>query len=99
MRMTITMRKMIATLALVIFSINSCMLIASADSPVVHAVLFFSPSCSHCHKVLTEDLPPITNKYGKQLRILAVDISEKAGSNLYQTAVEQLKISDRKSVV
>lgn len=32
---------------------------ASADDgPVVQAVLFYSPSCGHCHKIIQEDLPP-----------------------------------------
>ena len=31
---------------------------ASADDgPVVQAVLFYSPSCGHCHKIIQEDLP------------------------------------------
>ena len=30
---------------------------ALAQEPVVRAVLFFSPTCPHCHEVITEDLP------------------------------------------
>ncbi len=26
----------------------------SADEPVVRAILFYSPSCGHCHKVIRE---------------------------------------------
>lgn len=40
---------------------------ASADDgPVVQAVLFYSPSCGHCHKVIQEDLPPLYEKYNSQ---------------------------------
>jgi len=40
---------------------------ASADDgPVVQAVLFYSPSCGHCHKVIQEDLPPLYEKYNNQ---------------------------------
>jgi uncharacterized membrane protein len=40
---------------------------ASADDgPVVQAVLFYSPSCGHCHKVIQEDLPPLYEKYNTQ---------------------------------
>jgi len=40
---------------------------ASADDgPVVQAVLFYSPSCGHCHKVIQEDLPLLYEKYNTQ---------------------------------
>ncbi len=29
------------------------------DGPLVQTVLFFSPTCGHCHAVITETLPPI----------------------------------------
>jgi len=34
------------------------------DGAVVHGVLFFSPTCGHCHKVITEDLPVIYEEHG-----------------------------------
>ncbi|MCA9971053.1 MAG: hypothetical protein KC425_12595, partial [Anaerolineales bacterium] len=43
--------------------------------PIVQAVLFYSPTCPHCHQVITQDLPPIQEKYGAQLQILGVDTS------------------------
>ncbi|HJS29984.1 MAG TPA: hypothetical protein VJ768_10205, partial [Anaerolineales bacterium] len=43
---------------------------ASAQAPVVNAVLFYSPTCPHCHEVMTEDLPPLKEQYGEQLAIL-----------------------------
>ena len=40
---------------------------ASADDgPVVQAVLFYSPSCGHCHKVIQEDLPLLYEKHNSQ---------------------------------
>ena len=38
--------------------------IPAADGPVVQAVLYFSPTCGHCHKVITEDLPPLFEDHG-----------------------------------
>ncbi len=32
--------------------------IVTADS-VVRAVLFYSPTCPHCHEVIQNDLPPL----------------------------------------
>ncbi len=37
---------------------------ASADDgPVVQVVLFYSPSCGHCHKIIQEDLPLLYEKH------------------------------------
>ena len=32
-------------------------------APVVRAVLFYSPSCPHCHVVIENDLPPLVQRY------------------------------------
>ena len=42
---------------------------ASAQGPVVRAVLFFTPTCPHCHEVIQEDLPVIFNEFGGQARV------------------------------
>ena len=40
---------------------------ASADDgPVVQAVLFYSPSCGHCHKIIQENLPLLYEKHNSQ---------------------------------
>jgi uncharacterized membrane protein/thiol-disulfide isomerase/thioredoxin len=70
--------------------------LASANDPVVKAVLFFSPTCSHCHKVMAEDLPPLQALYQDQLKILEVDVTQEAGQTLYQRAIEQLNIPPEK---
>lgn len=65
---------------------------AGADRAIVRAVLFFSPTCSHCHKVMTEDLPPLIEQYGDQLRIFEIDVSQPDGAHLYQAAVQRFNI-------
>jgi uncharacterized membrane protein len=65
-----------------------------AEEPVVRAVLFYSPTCPHCHKVIEEDLTPLLAKYGGQLQILGVNVMEPIGQTLYQSAVEQFKIPE-----
>lgn len=59
---------------------------AASDQPVVRAVLFFSPTCGHCHKVIEEDLPPLIEKYGDQLEIILVNVTTPEGRQLFQSA-------------
>ena len=66
----------------------------AADAPVVHAVLFYSPSCGHCQKVINEDLPPLIEKYKDQLQIIGVDVTSQNGQVLYQSAIEAYQIAD-----
>jgi len=57
-----------------------------ADGGVVRAVLFYSPSCGHCHKVITEDFPPLFEKYGDQLQVVGVNVADAGGSVLFDAA-------------
>jgi uncharacterized membrane protein len=43
------------------------------DSPVVHGVLFFSPTCSHCELVINEHLPGIYEQFGGEPTVLFDD--------------------------
>ncbi|MEK7683084.1 MAG: hypothetical protein AAB321_03425, partial [Chloroflexota bacterium] len=47
-------------------------LVLSAAEGVAQAILFYTPTCPYCHKVMTEDLPPLLEALGDQLEILAV---------------------------
>lgn len=66
------------------------------DEPVVRALLFYSPTCPHCHKVIQEDLPPLVQKYGDQLQILLIDVTTQGGQELYQSAAKSVPIPDDK---
>ncbi len=63
-----------------------------ADTPVARAVLFYSPTCGHCHQVITEDLPPLFEKYGEQLQVVGVDVTQPGGQALYQAAIQRFGI-------
>jgi uncharacterized membrane protein/thiol-disulfide isomerase/thioredoxin len=66
---------------------------------VVRAVLFYSPTCPHCHSVMTESLSPLQAAYGSRLQILAVDVTDPAGSRLYDAAVAQFQVpAERRGV-
>jgi uncharacterized membrane protein/thiol-disulfide isomerase/thioredoxin len=70
-----------------------------AQAPVVRAVLFYSPTCPHCHKVITEDLPPLFEKYGDQLQIVGVDVSTTGGQSLFLAAIQQYNIPPENQAV
>jgi uncharacterized membrane protein/thiol-disulfide isomerase/thioredoxin len=59
---------------------------------VVHAVLFYSPTCPHCHQLITEYLIPLQNRYGKRLVILGMDTSQEWANNLYWEAMRYYEL-------
>lgn len=62
------------------------------DEAVVRAVLFFSPSCGHCHYVIDEVLPPLVEQYNDHLIIVGVDITTAGGNALFQEALEYFNL-------
>ncbi|MFZ6031386.1 MAG: vitamin K epoxide reductase family protein [Chloroflexota bacterium] len=62
---------------------------AQAGEPVVRAVLFYSPTCGHCHYVMSETLPPLQEEYGEQLQVVTVDVSSVEGNALYTAVLAQ----------
>ncbi len=63
-----------------------------AKTPVVHAVLFYSPTCSHCHHIMNEVLPPLQEKYGDQLIIFEINIQALEGQALYETVINRFQL-------
>jgi len=59
---------------------------------VVHAVLFYSPNCGHCHLVITEVLPPLFEQYGEQLSIVGVDVTQPDGQVLFLAALQHFDL-------
>jgi uncharacterized membrane protein/thiol-disulfide isomerase/thioredoxin len=91
------LRLLIVLLLLLLFTQPAGMV--QAQSPVVKAVLFYSPTCPHCHAVMNEVLPPLFEKYGEQLQIVNVDVTTTHGQALYQAAINYYAIpSDRTGV-
>jgi uncharacterized membrane protein len=83
--------RFLLTLALALWILGG---VARAQAPVVRAVLFYSPSCGHCHKVITEDLPPLFEKYGDRLQMIGIDVSDPEGSALYGAAAEMYRVPE-----
>jgi rhodanese-related sulfurtransferase/uncharacterized membrane protein len=65
---------------------------AQSGSTVVHAVLFYSPTCPHCQIVREQVLPPMYEKYGSQLDVLEVDITQISGQDLFIAAIHQYSL-------
>ena len=72
---------------------------AQEPDPLVRAVLFYSPNCSHCQAVIQTHLPPIFEQYGNQLEILGVDVTQPVGLSLYQAAIERFQIPGERAGV
>lgn len=66
--------------------------VAQEEGSVVQAVFFYSPTCPHCHIVMDEVFPPLVDQYGDQLQILQIDVTQRTGQTLYQTAVSTFQI-------
>jgi cytochrome c biogenesis protein CcdA/thiol-disulfide isomerase/thioredoxin len=68
----------------------------TGDEAVVRAVLFYSPTCPHCHEVITELLVPMMEEYGEQLEIAGIDTSQSGGAQLYQSAIQWYQVPDER---
>jgi uncharacterized membrane protein len=63
-----------------------------AQTPVVRAVLFYSPSCPHCKEVIEVLLPELDKTYGSQLQIFGVNTYTEQGSILFENYVEAYQV-------
>ncbi len=64
----------------------------NGKSPIIHTVLFYSPTCSHCHKVITEDLSVLKEEYRDQLLIFGIDIQTEVGNQLFISTLDYFGI-------
>jgi len=93
------MRRIVSSLILGLFLIALAaptVTHAQVEQPVVRAVMFYSPSCPHCHVVLQEGLPPLVEKYGDQLQIMLIDVTTPGGQELYQAAARVIPIPENR---
>ncbi len=85
-------RKIQITITILILVILAAVNVVQAQSPVVRAVLFYSPTCPHCKKVIEEFLPVLDQQYGSQVQIYGVNTYTEAGSALFESYVELFDI-------
>lgn len=84
-------RGLVSIIALIIFT-AIIVAPAQAESPIIHAVLFYSPTCPHCHKVITEDLSVLQDEYKDQLLIITINIQTEEGNQLFSDALDYFGI-------
>lgn len=66
--------------------------LAQSDPPVVHAVLFYSPTCGHCEYVINNTLLPMLDQYGDQLQIAGIDVSQQQGQAFFMSAMQKFNL-------
>jgi len=69
---------------------------AMAKDAIVYAVLFYSPTCSHCAKLEREVLPTLQEKYGKRLVIVRLNVISAAGGKIYEKALDRFKVPENR---
>ena len=63
------MKRIVNLFPLVVLALFALVQPAAAQNPVARAILFYSPSCPHCHTVMTEGLPPLIDEYNSQVEL------------------------------
>jgi hypothetical protein len=66
---------LILALGLLLSACSAPPSVISGDG-IVHAVLFWTPGCSSCEKVLKDVLPPLEARYGGRLQMLEVPLND-----------------------
>ena len=67
-----------------------------AGEAVVRAVLFYSPTCSHCFRLEKEALPALQKKYGHALVIARVNVISANGEKIYGKVLERFKVPEHR---
>ena len=94
--MIVRIVKFMLLLAVVFYTGTQWAAAQEADEPVVHVVLFFSPSCPHCHEAINNVMIPLMDKYGEQLVVLGVDTTTEGGSFLFTQAVTHYQVPENR---
>ncbi len=92
-------QKIIGGVLLLALLLGAMQVRVEAQTPQVRLVFFTSPACGFCAQVKAQDLPPLENQYGEQLKILEIDTSTEAGQQLFQETLELYNVpAERRGV-
>jgi len=67
---------------------------ATVPDDAVYAVLFYLPTCGHCHDVIDNHIPPMQAEFGDSFQVLYIDSSTPTGANLHYAACNSLNVPD-----
>jgi hypothetical protein len=70
-----------------------------AADGVVYGVLLYSPTCSHCQKVIAEGWPQLRNEFGDQFDLLFINTTMGSGQALADDIYEYYAIPAESRVV
>ncbi len=81
--------------AVLVLAISVLLFVGSvqAQEPVVHGVLFYSPTCPHCEHVIQDVLPVLDRQYGSQLEIYGVNTTTESGTALFESYIDKFGIA------
>lgn len=65
---------------------------ATSGDGIVRAVLFWTPGCSSCEKVLRDTLPPLEARYGSRFLLLRVPLNNLAEVDRLYAAADFFKL-------
>ncbi len=96
--MSVFKRALRVALACVLFFAVASPETRAADG-IVRAVLFYSPTCPHCHDVITNTLTPMAKQYGDSLSVAMVDVTTKDGQQLFNGALAHFAVPEERQGV
>ena len=84
------MRKSVVLAVILVIAIVALGVVPALAQNVgkVFAVLFYSPSCSHCHAVITYAVPEWEAEFGDDLEILYIDVTTETGQQMIFSACD-----------
>ena len=85
-------RSIIAALLIIFLFFPYAIVHAQTDQPIVHAVLFYSPTCGHCEFVITQTILPMMEEYGAQLQVIGIDVTTQEGQALFLSATQTFNL-------
>ena len=61
------MARILRLFSLLLLAFTIYIPVSAQSNPVVRAVLFYSTTCPHCHEVINNSLPVISNNYNESV--------------------------------
>lgn len=65
-----------------------------AAGPEVRAVLFYSPTCPHCHKVIDEVIKPLVAKYDGSFVVTGINVLTEQGQDLFRQVMRHYQVPE-----